>query len=138
VTSFRRFSEPKEIDAVVSSRTRERWQYGISHLMWLVLGAAVLLGCGAVVIQVLAFAFLATLVALPVGFIAAAFIFLVFSPTFFYLALVRFLNRRQDAQLATRLGNVLLLTGLFVVVIGPIACAVFFLYRLTFSFSEWY
>jgi hypothetical protein len=128
VKATRPFTEPAEIDAVMPARKRGPWQYGISHLMWLVLGAAVLLAFGTIVLQVVAFAFLATLVAVPVGLIAATAIVLVLGPPFAYLSLVRFLNRRHDAQSATRLGNALLLTGLIIVVSGPIACAALLLY----------
>jgi len=37
----------------IQASKREPWQYGISHLMWLVLGAAVILGFGTIIFQVL-------------------------------------------------------------------------------------
>ena len=127
---IRPFSEPKEIDALLSARKREPWQYGISHLMWLVLGAAVILGFGMIMFQVLAFACLATLFALLIGFGVAVLIALVLGPPFLYLTVVRFLNRRRDTQSATRLGNFLMLMGLVIVATISVAWTAVLFYLL--------
>lgn len=134
--AIRPFSEPKEIDAILSGRKREPWQYGISHLMWLVLVAAAILGFGMIMFQVLAVACLATLFALPVGLGIAVLIALALGPPYMYLGVVRFSNRRRAAQATTGIGNFLLLMGLVIVATSSVACTAVVLYRL--SLGPWF